>query len=188
MKSTVLTHKLRKQNLIAEARTDRNLMPALGAPPAQHGSPCLGLHAGQKPVGLRAMAAVRLKGTLRHFTSLLLNLVDAATVFQYTGLFSASLQRTPYRTTKTAKNRLSQYHARGAVWKPKIACRYAEIVIFTRNGATSFLSLDRLKIVVPSVLLSNPLTKDDLFVRYIEFWFHLKFLSAPGGQDLRGDL
>jgi len=51
------------------------------------------------------MAAVRLKGTLRHFTSLLLNLVDAATVFEYTGLFAASLQRTPHRTARTAKNR-----------------------------------------------------------------------------------
>jgi hypothetical protein len=43
---------------------------------------------------------------------------------------------------------------------------------FTRNGATSFLSPDRLKIVVSSVLLSNPLTKDDFPFRYNEFLIH----------------
>jgi hypothetical protein len=59
----------RMQRLVAEARADGNLVAALGTPAAQHGCTRLGLHAGKKPVGLRAVAAVWLKGTLRHLTS-----------------------------------------------------------------------------------------------------------------------
>ena len=47
-------------------------MTPFGASAAKHGCTGLGLHAGKKPVGLRPVAAVRLKGTLRHLTRLLL--------------------------------------------------------------------------------------------------------------------
>jgi hypothetical protein len=52
--------------LVAESCADGDLVTALGAAAVQDGSTGLGLHAGKKPMGLRAMAAVRLKGTLRH--------------------------------------------------------------------------------------------------------------------------
>src|SRR5947208_3250271 len=60
--------------LVAVAGADGDLMTALGAAAAQHGRTRFGLHAGQKPVGLRAVATVRLESTLRHLTRLLLNL------------------------------------------------------------------------------------------------------------------
>jgi hypothetical protein len=59
---------------VAEAGADGNLVPPFGAPAAKHSRARLGLHPGQKPVSLGAVAAVGLKGTLRHFTRLLLNL------------------------------------------------------------------------------------------------------------------
>jgi hypothetical protein len=46
-------------------------MTALGAAAIQDGGASLGLHAGEKAVGLGAVAAVGLKGTLRHGTELL---------------------------------------------------------------------------------------------------------------------
>ena len=46
-------------------------MTALGAATAQHSCSRLGLHAGKKAVGLGAVAAVGLKGTLRHDKKLL---------------------------------------------------------------------------------------------------------------------
>jgi hypothetical protein len=46
-------------------------VPALGATAAENGSACLGLHARKKAVGLGAMAAIGLKGTLRHDKKLL---------------------------------------------------------------------------------------------------------------------
>jgi hypothetical protein len=46
-------------------------MTALGAAAAEDGGTSLGLHASKKAMGLRAMAAVRLKGTLRHDKKLL---------------------------------------------------------------------------------------------------------------------
>jgi hypothetical protein len=45
---------------------------ALGTTAAKYGGARLGLHTGKEPVGLRAVAAVGLKGTLRHWTRLLL--------------------------------------------------------------------------------------------------------------------
>jgi len=39
-------------------------MTAFGAAAAQHCSPCLGLHAGKEAMGLGAVTAIRLKGTL----------------------------------------------------------------------------------------------------------------------------
>ena len=61
--------------LVAEACADGDLVATLGAPAVQHGSARLGLHAGQEPVGLGAVAAVGLEGTLRHLIRLLLNLI-----------------------------------------------------------------------------------------------------------------
>lgn len=59
--------------LVAEAGTYGDLVAPLGTATAEHSCTRFGLHPGKKPVGLRAMAAVRLKGTLRHLTRLLLN-------------------------------------------------------------------------------------------------------------------
>jgi hypothetical protein len=56
------------ERLVAETGADGDLMTALGATAAQYGCTGLGLHTGKKPVGLRAVAAVRLKGALRHGT------------------------------------------------------------------------------------------------------------------------
>jgi hypothetical protein len=50
---------------------------ALGAAAIQHSCSGFGLHAAQKPVGLRAVAAVGLKRTLRHSTELLNFLLTA---------------------------------------------------------------------------------------------------------------
>jgi hypothetical protein len=52
--------------LVAEAGADGNLVTAFGAAAAEDGGTGFGLHASQETVGLGAVAAVRLKGTLRH--------------------------------------------------------------------------------------------------------------------------
>jgi hypothetical protein len=52
--------------LVAEAGADGDLMTALGAAAIKNGGARLRLHAGKEAVGLGAVAAVRLKGTLRH--------------------------------------------------------------------------------------------------------------------------
>jgi hypothetical protein len=57
--------------LVAVTGADGNLVTALGAAAIENGSASLGLHAGQKTVGLGTAAAVGLKGTLRHGTELL---------------------------------------------------------------------------------------------------------------------
>src|SRR6185312_15973988 len=62
---TLLTHCARN-GLVAVARADGDLVTTLGAAAAQHSGPGLGLHAAQEAMGLRAMTAVGLKGTLRH--------------------------------------------------------------------------------------------------------------------------
>src|SRR5271170_8233821 len=54
------------RRLIAETGADGDLMTAFGAAAAEDGGACLGLHAREEAVGLGAVAAVRLKGTLRH--------------------------------------------------------------------------------------------------------------------------
>jgi hypothetical protein len=59
------------KKLVAETGADGDLVTALGAAAAEHGCTCLGLHAGKKAVGLGAVAAVRLKGALRHDKKLL---------------------------------------------------------------------------------------------------------------------
>ena len=46
--------------------TDRQLMPAPGAAPCQHGSAILALHAGAESVRLGALAIIWLKCAFRH--------------------------------------------------------------------------------------------------------------------------
>jgi hypothetical protein len=60
-----------RSKLVAEACADGDLVTALSAATAEDGSTGLGLHASQETVGLGAVAAVGLKGTLRHDKKLL---------------------------------------------------------------------------------------------------------------------
>jgi hypothetical protein len=60
--------------LIAVAGTDGNAFAALGTAAGKYGCSGLGLHSGQKAVGLRPMAAVRLKCALGHDAALLISL------------------------------------------------------------------------------------------------------------------
>ncbi len=55
-----------RSELVAEAGRDGDLVAALGAAAAEDGGTGLGLHAGKEAVGLGAVAAVGLKGTLGH--------------------------------------------------------------------------------------------------------------------------
>jgi hypothetical protein len=57
---------MKKDLGVAETRADSDLVASLGTPATEHGCARLGLHPGKEPVGLRAVAAVRLEGTLRH--------------------------------------------------------------------------------------------------------------------------
>jgi hypothetical protein len=76
--------------LIAETGADGDLVTAFGAAAAEDGGACLGLHAREEAVGLGAVAAVRLKGTLRHDKNscgrrrLLLKLLAIAAISEYT--------------------------------------------------------------------------------------------------------
>jgi hypothetical protein len=78
------------KKLVAETGADGNLMTALGATAAQHCGTGLRLHTAQKAVGLGAVTAVRLKGTLRHNKNscgrrqLLLKLLAIAAISEYT--------------------------------------------------------------------------------------------------------
>jgi hypothetical protein len=56
----------RGDELVAVTGADGDLVTALGATTAEDGCASLGLHAREEAVGLGAVAAVRLKGTLRH--------------------------------------------------------------------------------------------------------------------------
>jgi hypothetical protein len=89
---------LQGRKLVAETGADGDLVTALGAAAAKNGCTCLGLHAGEKAVGLGAVAAVGLKGTLRHDKNscgrrrLLLKLLAIAAISEYTrwdGIFTA---------------------------------------------------------------------------------------------------
>jgi hypothetical protein len=57
--------------LVAETGADGDLVTALGAATTEDGGTCLGLHAREEAVGLGAVAAIGLKGTLRHDKKLL---------------------------------------------------------------------------------------------------------------------
>jgi hypothetical protein len=59
------------ERLVAKASADSDFVTALGATAAEYSGACLCLHAGQETVGLGAVAAVGLKGTLRHDKKLL---------------------------------------------------------------------------------------------------------------------
>jgi len=69
--------------LVAEAGADGDLVASLGTPAIEHGCARLGLHPGEEPVGLGAVAAIGLEGTLRHLTGLLQQISAAASVLQY---------------------------------------------------------------------------------------------------------
>ena len=73
--------------LIAVAGTDGNAFAALGSAAGKYGCAGLGLHAGQKPVCLRPMAAVRLKCALGHDAALLILLENLClkASFKYNG-------------------------------------------------------------------------------------------------------
>ena len=59
-------YSLLQEELVAESCADGDLVATLGAAAIENGSSGLGLHAGEKPVGLGAVTTVRLEGTLRH--------------------------------------------------------------------------------------------------------------------------
>jgi len=69
--------------LVAVTGADGNLVTALGAATAQNSSTRLCLHAAQKAMGLRTVAAVGLKGTLRHDKKLLRQENAPAQCFSY---------------------------------------------------------------------------------------------------------
>src|SRR5258707_876373 len=86
------------QRLVAVTGTDGDLVTALRATAAQHGGARLGLHAGKEAVGLGPVAAIGLKGTLRHEKNpcgrrvLPLKLLVIAAISEYTrrdGFFTA---------------------------------------------------------------------------------------------------
>jgi hypothetical protein len=68
--------------LVAEACADGDLVTALGATAAQNGCTSLGLHTGKEAVGLCPVAAVWLKGTLRHDKKLLRRATTPAQTFR----------------------------------------------------------------------------------------------------------
>src|ERR1700679_2526445 len=76
--------------LVAVTSADGDLMTALGATAAEDGCTSLGLHTREEAVGLGAVAAVGLKGTLRHDKNscgrrrLLLKLLAIAAISEYT--------------------------------------------------------------------------------------------------------
>jgi hypothetical protein len=80
----------RGEELVAEASADGDLMTAFGAAAAEDGGACLGLHAREEAVGLGAVTAIGLKGTLRHDKNscgrrkLLLKLLAIAAISEYT--------------------------------------------------------------------------------------------------------
>src|ERR1035441_9358387 len=153
-------------------------MAALGAPAAQHGSTRLGLHPGKKPVGLRAMAAVRLEGALRH--------LDQTPAQSICGLQqSLSIPQKPLPTQRTGQGkrlcalRSAPESTPRPGSKPSRARRTQSI--FTRNGAMKFLSPDHLNSTWSSVLISDPLTKDDFpFVGVSHFGSRCRFSSQWG--------
>jgi hypothetical protein len=49
--------------------TDGEFLPPAGAAAGKHCAAILGFHPAQKPVRLRAVPVIRLKGTFRHFNS-----------------------------------------------------------------------------------------------------------------------
>jgi len=163
--------------VVAEPCADGNLVTALGTAAAENGCARLGLHPGKEPVRLRAVAAVRLEGTLRHLTRLLLNF------FAVCNSPSVYLKRAcePNRTVmagfiRTAIATIDSH--------PKTASKNAvgsnQIEPSQGMVQRNFLSLNRLKSTSFSVLTSNPLTKDEFGLIQIVFWFTLSFLFAGG--------
>jgi hypothetical protein len=90
----------RGEGLVAETGADGDLVTALGATTAEDGGAGLGLHAREEAVGLGAVTAVGLKGTLRHDKNscgrrrLPLKLLAIAAISEYTrwdGIFTGLL-------------------------------------------------------------------------------------------------
>jgi hypothetical protein len=81
---------LQGKRLVAETGADGNLVTALGTAAAEDGGACLGLHTGKEAVGLGAVTAVGLEGTLRHDKNscgrrgLPLKLLAIAAISEYT--------------------------------------------------------------------------------------------------------
>jgi len=102
----VLRHETVSQRdiyLVAETGADCNLVATLCTATVQHGRSCLSLHASQKAVCLRSVAAVRLKSALRHSASLLIralgsgsNLFAVAAIPEYTRRAHDRLQVSPW--------------------------------------------------------------------------------------------
>jgi hypothetical protein len=121
----------------------------------------------------------------------LLNLVGIAaqsfgiaTVFKYT----RSSCEVPGKSHDTRKEKALQIPQAPPLTEAKNRAPGQRKSFFTRNGANKILSPDSLKNVWFSVLLSNPLTKDDFSSGYTKFRFTLSCLFAKGGPDQRGDL
>jgi hypothetical protein len=78
------------KELVAETGADGDLVTAFGAATAENGGASFGLHTSKKAVGLGAVTAVRLKGTLRHDKNscgrrgLPLKLLAVAAISEYT--------------------------------------------------------------------------------------------------------
>jgi hypothetical protein len=143
---------------VAETSAHGNLVTALGTPAAQHGCSGLGLHAGQKPVGFRAMAAIWLEGTLRHWTSLLLNLFTGCNSLPVY-LKASAVQKKPAKERAYSGRKIRQFNRPTDPQRMRFSRLHS---IFTRNGATQLLTPDHLKTARFSVLTSNPLTKDGI--------------------------
>jgi hypothetical protein len=148
---------------------------ALGAAAAQYSCACLGLHAGKKPVGLCAVAAVRLESTLRHLTRLLLRaelLINFFAVCNSPSVYPKQLP-IPKRTANEGLRR----SGRGTRENEEKAWQ-----IRPSQGMVQrkFLSLPALKSTSFSVLLSNPLTNDEFGLFEIVLWFTVSFFFAEG--------
>jgi hypothetical protein len=90
------------------------------------------------------------------------------------------LGKSQEKSRAPCKEKLYRYGVYGLSGEAKNRWLRQRKTFFTRNGANKILSPDHLKIVWFSVLLSNPLTKDDFPSCYIAPCFILSFLSARG--------
>jgi hypothetical protein len=120
-------------------------------------------------VGLGAVAAVGLEGTLRHFVWTPADL--------FAGCNSLQVYANPERAAKKCG-----YLASGKV----LLCRPENTDLDDENRSSQgmvqldFLSLDPLKQAWISVLLSNPLTKDEFPFIWVAVGFTLSFFVAKG--------
>jgi hypothetical protein len=161
--------------VVAEASTDGDFVTTLGTSAAQYGCASLGLHPGKKPVGLRAVATVGLKGTLRHLTRLLLNF------FAVCNSLSVYLKG-PLLPNRTSMQGFTEAASQRAELDPNRHAKAFSIGPSQGMVQPNFLSLIGLKSTWFSVLLSNPLTKHEIGFIEIVLWFTLSFLFAKGAK------